>query len=80
VTFLFLQEQIGGDLSQSVEQHLSTKLSELRKEISILKSQIAMLLGVFDSQIISDFPEIFTKIKGKLFRNSVAEAVAMVLK
>jgi hypothetical protein len=36
------------------------KLSELQKEISNPKTQIAAVAGVFNSRIISDFPEIFT--------------------
>jgi hypothetical protein len=55
-------------------KQLPTKLSELRKEVSILKTKIApmSLPPSLDSQIISDFPEIFGEFQGKQFFGSVA--------
>jgi hypothetical protein len=39
----------------------SVIVSDLQREVSALKTQIARLPGILDSRIISDFPEIFAE-------------------
>jgi hypothetical protein len=43
------------------------EFNEHRKEVLTLKSQIAAIPGIFDSRIISGFPEIFAEFREKQF-------------
>jgi hypothetical protein len=66
-----LKTRIAAGLREWVAEQLSTKFNELRKDPSVPKTQIVGLpphsTPSFDSQIISDFPEIFTEFQRKRF-------------
>jgi predicted nucleic acid-binding Zn-ribbon protein len=58
-----LKPEIAQKLKDPVLEQLSTEFNEVRNEVSALKTRIAAIPGVFDSRIISDFPEIFAEFR-----------------
>jgi hypothetical protein len=63
-------QRLAGEVStlrSPVAQQFPMEVSELEREVLTLKTQIAAMPGVLDSQIISGFPRIFAEFHKKHF-------------